>query len=991
MIFILVFSTTGVVAQKTANENQITINSVIKDENGHPIKGAIVYGNEGAIIEKSDDEGKFKITIPDQTDLLIESEGYESAVFKAGEINNRKLFSLKTSLFQYGIKDDVNIAFGKVKKGDLVNAVSVFNPGEILEYDNIQDITQALLGRIPGMMGSYNIRGIGAPLYIVDGIPSDINTINLAEVDQVSVLKDINSSILYGNAAVNGVVMITTKRGQAYKKQINISGYYGVSAPKSLPKYLSSADYMELYNEARVNDGLSAPYDTATISKYRSGNPYRYPNVDYYSKDNLKSVKPFFKLMTELSGGNDVTTYYTNVGWEQTGSLFNFGEGESAKQNTFNVRGNVDIKVNPWIKSSIDAVANFNNSKGPRGYYWSEAATQTPNSFSPLIPISLINPDNTLLKAHLNDVNGKYLLGGTSGYLTNEFANGYSGGENENIQRTFSFNNRIDFDLNKITKGLAFHTNFSFDFYTEYDQSINNSYAVYQPLWDSEKDSIISLTKYGVDKRTGVQNVSDAYYERRFGFYGMFDYDRTFGGVHHVVGSLIGYGNKYKSQGDFQGDKNANISLRMGYIYNKKYLLDFSSAYVNSPKLPEGDRGAYSPSLGLAWVISSEKFMSSVTAVDYLKLKVSGGIINSDSGIGDFYLYDNVYSTSGTYSWDDGSYSNSQVVSSYGSNNGLQFEKRKELNLGFESLLFNRNLSIDGNVFTSLYYDKITRPTTFYPSFYSDYIPYRNYDSNSYKGAELGLSFKQSFGDFSFVIGGNALYSFNKVVKKNEIYLNQYQYRTGRPIDAIFGLVADGFFNDQADIDSHAIQSFGAVKPGDIKYVDQNNDGIINTDDEVKIGRWQSPFSYGLNIKLSYKNFTLFAHGNGGIGGNGVRSNSYYWVDGADKYSEIVLNRWTEATKATATFPRLTSLSNVNNFRTSTFWQYKNNYFNVDRLQLSYTMPDKINRVLKMKNLVFHVDATNLITLSKFKDIKELSIGSEPYYRSFSLGIKTTF
>jgi len=990
--FVLLFSSINVVAQETLKGNQITIESVVKDEKGNPIKGAIIYGNEGAVIAKTDADGKFTIPVPDQTNLLIESDGYEPALFRAGEIKNLKEFSLKTSSFLHGEKDVVNIAFGKVKRGDLVNAVSVINPADILKYDNIQSITEALSGRVPGLLGSTNNRGIGTAMFIVDGLPRDISTINLAEVDQISVLKDINSSILYGNGAVNGVIMITTKRGQAYKRQVNVSGYYGISTPAALPKYLPSADYMELYNEARVNDGLAAKYDATTIASYRYGSPYRYPNVDYYSKEYLKDVKPFSRVMTELSGGNDVAKYYANIGWDQSGSLLNFGTGKTANQNKFNIRGNVDLKINSWIKSSLDAVAVLYNNKVPVGTsYWSSAATMQPNLFAPLIPISLIDPNNTLLKGRKNDVNGMYLLGGTSSYLTNSFANSYSGGVNKNVQRTLSFNSRIDFDLKQFVEGLAFHTNVSFDFYAIYNQSINNTYSVYTPMWNAAVDSIVSLTKNGNDTRSGTQVIGSTSYQRRFGFYGMFDYDRTFGGVHHISGSLLGYGIRYKVQGDFQGNKNLNLGLRAAYSYKNKYMADFSSAYVNSVKLPPGNRGAFSPSLGLAWVISSEDFMSSVSVVDYLKLRLSAGLMNSEAGIDGFYYYDNSYTASGSFSWNEGAWSNTGVIASHASNPGLGFEKRDELNLGLEGIFFNHTFSIDANVFKSEYYDQVVRPQTIYPSFYTSYIPYVNFESNSYRGAELGLSYNRSFGDFSFVIGANALYATSKVVKRDEIYADRYQYRTGRPVDARFGLVADGFFKDANDIANHAIQAFGIVKPGDIKYVDQNKDGIVDGNDQVQIGRWQAPFSFGLNLKLSYKNFTLFAKGTGSTGSDGMLSDNYYWVDGNDKYSAFVLNRWTPATAATATFPRLSSLANTNNYQSSTFWLYKANYFTLDRLQLTYEVPEKIATILKMRNLIFYADASNLLTISKYKIYRELNIGTEPYYRSFSLGVKTMF
>ncbi|MGV8136634.1 MAG: SusC/RagA family TonB-linked outer membrane protein [Mangrovibacterium sp.] len=985
---VLLFSVVNVMAQQTEKESQITISSVVTDENGNPIEGAVIYGNEGAVTAKTDGLGQFSITVPDNTDVLIEADGYESAFFHSTDKYLGK-FTLQSSLFLFGEKDIVNTAFGKVKRGTLINAVSVLEPDNIRQYDNIQKITEALSGRLPGLLGSSNIRGIGSALFIVDGLPRDISTINLSEIDQITVLKDINSSVLYGNAAVNGVVLITTKRGQAYKKQINVSAYSGISKPTALPKYLSSADYMELYNEARVNDGLAPQYSTEAIDNYRSGNPYRYPSVDFYSDEYLKEVKPFSRVSMDLSGGNDVATYYSNVGWFQTGNLLNFGAGKDAKSNTFNARGNVDLRINDRIKSSLDAVAVLSNTKGARGDFWGLASTLRPNLFSPLLPINLIDPDNELLKGRKNDVGGMYLLGGTSSYQSNPIATGYSGGANEHVQRTFSFNNRIDFELDRIAEGLAFHTNISFDYYTEYDQYISNSYAVYTPIWDPEEDLIIGLTQYGTDARTGVQNVGNASYERRIGFYGMLDYNKTINQVHHISGSLLGYATNHKIQGNLQGNKNANLGLRLNYNYDNKYLVDFSSAYVNSAKLPEGNRGAFSPSLGLAWIISSG--MSPGSVIDYLKLRASAGLMNTDAGIDGYYYYDNRYGTSGSYAWYEGGRSANGVLPYYGGNSRLSFEKKQEINLGFESILFSRRLSFDANVFKSVYSDQITRPQTQYPGYFLNYIPYENFEKNAHQGAELGISYNQKIDGFTVVIGANALYADSEVKKKDEIYSEDYLYRTGRPVDARFGLVAEGFFMDQADVDNHEIQAFGTVKPGDIKYVDQNGDGIIDSNDEVQIGRWQAPFSYGLNMKLSYKNLTLFAHGTGRIGADGYLTGNYYWVDGDDKYSEIVLNRWTEATKATATFPRLSSAANSNNFHSSTFWLYRDDYFTLDRVQLTYEVPIRTTNKIAMKSLSFYIDASNLLTISKYKDFRELSVGSEPYYRSFSLGLNATF
>jgi TonB-linked SusC/RagA family outer membrane protein len=976
---------------QTSSSDRLTIESVVVDENGSPVSGAFVYGNEGVAVAKTDARGKFTLYTPELGDLLIEAPGFESLVFEPSQYRNNETLALKRSTFLYGERDAVNIAFAKTKQGNLTNAVSVLDPKELRKYDNTQSITSALTGMVPGLLGSSNIRGIGSALFVVDGLPRDVSTINLAEVEQISVLKDINSSILYGNEAVNGVILVTTKRGQAFKRQINANAYYGIQRPSALPEFVPSAEYMELYNEARLNDGLGAQFSPAVIENYRNGNSYRYPSVDYYSKDYLKSLRPFSRAMVDFSGGNNVAKYYSNVGWSQTGSIYNFGEGKSLKSNVFNVRGNIDLRVNRYIKSAMDAVVVLNNDNTPSGNYFSAASTLRPNLFAPLVPMNLIDPENAILKGHKNNINDTYLLGGTSSYQTNPIAAAYSGGTNKLVQRTFSFNNRIDFDLGNSVKGLAFHTNLSFDYRTVYDQFLSNTYAVYEPVWSATEDRIESLRKYGEDVRTGTQNVGNASYRRRIGFYGLLDYDRTFAEDHHVTGALLAYSTSDKLQSDVQGAKNANLGLRLAYAYKNKYLVDFSSAYVNSVKLPEGNRTALSPSLGLAWMISSEDFMSSANFVDYLKLRVSAGSMNSDFGIPGFFYYNERYGGSGSYSWFEGTRSRSGVAPVNGGNANLAFEKRKEVNLGVEGMFFKNRLSMNANVFSSVYSDQIARPQTIFPSYYTAFIPYRNFEENSYKGAELGVSYRENIGAVSVVVGANVLYSTSKVKKRDELYAVSTRNRTGHPIDAIFGMASDGFFSDQADIAGHALQAFGTVKPGDIKYVDQNNDGIVDANDEVRIGRSQAPLSFGMNLRVAYKNLTLFARGNGRSGANGSISNNYFWVDGDDKYSTYIRDRWTESTKATATLPRLSSIANTNNYRTSDFWLFNDNYFTVDRVQLTYDFQLRLNNRAGLKALSVFADASNLVMLSKYRHIKELNIGSEPQYRSYSLGLNISF
>ena len=471
----------------------------------------------------------------------------------------------------------------------------------------------------------------------------------------------------------------------------------------------------------------------------------------------------------------------------------------------------------------------------------------------------------------------------------------------------------------------------------------------------------------------------------------MLSYDRMFSDVHHVTGKLFGYGSNFMEQGNFQGVRHAHLGLQLTYAMNRKYMVDFSSAYVNSVKLPEGNKGGLSPTLGLAWIMSSEDFMSSVDFVDLLKLRLSGGIINSDLPIGGFFYYDNRYAGSGSISWYEAQRSRSGVASSWSDNPNLGYAKRNEINFGIEGLFFNQTIGVEANLFYDVYNDLVTRPSTRYPSFYTDFIPYENFGSEMYQGAELGLSLNKSAGDWNFYVEANMLYVTSERTKVDEIFDNEYQYRQGRPADATFGLEAIGLFQDQTYIDNSPLQAFGAVKPGDIKYKDQNGDGIVDSNDEVYLRRWQAPLPGGLQVKISYRDVTLYAIGEGRSGSETFKEGNYYWVDGNDKYSEVVLGAWTPETKATATYPRLSSQTNSNNFRRSSYWLYNNDYFQIRKVQLTWNTPESVSKALLMKKLDLFIDASNIFQFAKNREIREINQGGEPYYRSFSVGLKANF
>lgn len=996
LLFLIVISE-NTFGQKKRDQKFVTIESTLKDTNGNPIPGAIVSGMEGAIEVLTKGNGNFSISVPVNTQLLLEAEGFDSKMVTAYQDFDPSEVVLSKASFSENESRLINVPFGQVMAKDIVGSVTAIDPSSLASYDNTQNVFDAIKARVPGLLGNDNIRGMGNALIIVDGIPRDASNINLAEVEQITVLKDANSAILYGSQAKNGVIIVTTKKGKAFKRKIEFTAEQGISEPVILPNYLNSAQSMSLYNEALANDGQPIAFTESEIALHASGNnPYLYPDVNFYSGEYLNNRKPFSRVIGEFSGGSDVAQYFASVGWNHSESLNKLVKGNNGSSDRFNVRARVDFKVNEFIKSNIGAVVIYDRQHNPHGDFWGNAASRQPYLYSQLIPISLIDEEalaNNIDLEKVKRVNGGFILGGTPQFTSNAYGNALFAGYNQNIQRTVQFNNAIDVDLVNITEGLKLKTYLSFDVYNAFIQSVENQYAVYQPTWQKRAngdDYISNINQIGVDLSTGVENLAGNGFMRRTGAYAMLDYERTFDGNHAITSSLLGYFDMVNIENVIINDKHSHLGFRATYGFKNKYLVDFSSAYVNGFKLQEGNKGALSPSLGLAWVVKNDKY-SQKGGFNYLKIRLSGGIMNIDlPNTSNFRLYENSLTQGSNFSWFDGVRSNRETRITRAANSGLTFEKVHNLNLGAEGYFLNRSLLVDANIFTTRNSGQVVQ-RNIYPGLVSDFVPYENYNATGYSGAELGMIWSKPLGELTMDLGVNFMYAASNIVKTDELWENEYQMRQGRPADAIFALEADGLFADETEIQNSPVQAFGQVRPGDIKYKDQNGDGVINQNDEIQIGNSQPRFSYGLHTTLRYKKLSLFALGNGQSGADRFFNNQYFWVQGNDRYSEEVLNRWTPETASTATYPRLSSVNNPNNFRNSTYWLSNNNYFTLSRVQLSYDLSGRITRNWSVKNIGLYLRAMNLAMIGKFSDKQQLRIGSEPAYRSYALGARISF
>ena len=991
--------------------DKIEIRAVVYGKDGSKLKQATVESAGDNAKTSTDTAGLFTMQVSRGADLLISANGYKSAFVKAGP-------GLEQITLEGAPDQLLQVAFRKVNTRDLLGGVSTIDQQSLINKSyNLSPLegAEALVGGF-----NNNIWGFDSYLVLIDGTPRDIGSVQQTEIDHVTFLKSAAAVALYGSRAAKGVVYITTKRGGIHNQIINVRANAGVFVPKAYPQYLGSAEYMTLYNEASKNDGITqgpglpaAPYSAETIYNHASGaSPYRYPNVDYYSSEYLKKVYNRYDVTAEISGGNERARYYTNLGYNTTGGLLNFGEGKKNDgSDRFNIRGNVDLNINSFLSATVDAAAIFYTGRGVNANYWNSASTLRPYRFSPLVPVSMIEPtDQASLQLVKNSdylIDGQYLLGGTQLDQTNPFASIYAGGYNRFNNRQFQFNTGINADLKGITEGLSFHTLLGVDYSNSYNQTYNANYAVYQPNWTSYsgKDLIGSLTKYGEDFKTGNQNISGSAYRQTLSFSARFNYVKSIGNAHNLSAVLLGQGFKQTVSAEYQNVRNLNAGLQLGYNYKQRYYFDFTGAMAHSARLPQQNRLGFSPTATIGWRISEESFLKNSSNIDDLKFTLSAGILNTDLDISNYYLYQTIYKqTDGSwYGWRDGTgIQSTDSRRAETPNLDLKFPKRKELSFGVQGSFFKKFLTVDGSVFYNSTEGNLVQAAVLYPIYFStffpvsSFIPYINYNNQRRMGADIALNFNKRIGSIDWTLGAVATYYTTKATRlaEAEQYTNAYQYRQGRPIDAIFGLQSQGFFTDQNDIQNSAQQTFGQVKPGDIKYKDQNGDKIIDNKDEAYLGKggWSgSPLTAGLNLTAKWRNFTFFALGTGRFGAYAMKNNSYFWVDGEDKYSIVVRDRWTEATKATATYPRLTTLNSDNNFRSSDFWLYSTNRFDLTKVQIGYQLPERILKNKFVKDFNLYVSGYNLLTISGEREIMEMNVGGAPQTRFYNLGLKAMF
>ena len=941
------------------------------------------------------------------------------------------------------VKKKVHVAFRDKDVDHLLGGVSYVDMEELQKKDYTMSSLEDMMALVSGWNGN-NLWGMdndrldnndnnNLPLVIIDGVKRPSNNVLPSEIEQITFLKGAQAVVLYGAKGAKGAILITTKRGKVDGLQITANANTGFHFAKEFPEYLGSAEYMTLYNEARVNDGMDPRYSQQDIYNHSSGlNPYRYPNVNYYSDEYIRKAYNRSEGTLEIQGGGTRAHFYTNINYYRNGDLLNFGPAKDNYTDRFSVRGNVDLVVNNVIKGWANASATFYNENKNKGDFWSEASTMRPNfpeNAAPLIDINMVDPNASnalaILGKSLNLLDGRYFPGGTKANQTNAIADCYFGGKTTAVSRQFQFDAGIIYDMNKFVKGLSFKTLFSIDYAASYSLSYDNKYAVFIPTWSNYNsvDAIVALTQQNDELVTGHMSQSNSRYRQTISWNGHFDYDHTFGGKHHVTGMLLANMFTTTASGTYHRYANANLGLQVGYDYMGRYFAEMSLAGVHSARLAKGHREAISPSFTIGWNIAKEPFMKG-SFVDDLLLSASYSNLNEDIDVymGDryFYLYDALWSTGNSgFSWNEGSTAN-LTFSTAGSNPSLDFIHRKEFSVSLRGSFFNKLISTELTYFNTNMDGFIIQNPTQFPSHLagglsgSSFKPTINNNIQNRKGLDFSVTAQKQLGKVHAQLGIVGTYLTTKWKTYDETIdpVAPQKHTEGQALDAIWGYNCLGFYTaDDFNYDEGtgkytlkdglpkpSLSGSTNLQPGDLKYEDVAGgpngepDGKIDNKDQVvlgKAGTYGAPLTLGINLTLKYKNWTLFVLGNGSFGAKGMMNSSYYFMSGEAKYSVNARNRWTQETANTATHPRLTTLATANG-EASTFWLYSTDRFNLRKIQLTYDFPKEMFEGKWVKALSVYINGNDLLTISKNRKLMETSVGYAPQTRFYNLGVKVT-
>jgi len=969
------------------------ISGVVVDAKEEPLIGVnvLIKGTKTGSI--TDVNGQFKlpsVTIKNPT-LVFTYIGYDAQelVFQ-GQVLHVQLIE-KAKL----LDEVVVVGYGSQRKKDLTGSVATIKSSDIKSLP-VPSVSDALQGRAagvqvissgtPGSDATFRIRGIGTindanPLVVIDGFPIDggLNQLNMEDVESIQVLKDASATAIYGSRGANGVIIVTTKHGTGAKSQLNFSYSYGTQQATNMPKMLNASQFASLHNEMLANAGLTQNPEFADPTSLGTG-------TDWLGA--FFRTAPMQNYSLNYSGGSDKTNIYVSGNYfNQDGIVLNTG----FKRFTFQL--NTDTKVTSFLKFGNSLTLNHDiKSNGdysirnamlalPTQAIYHEDGSYTGPVGQPIYSGDITNPIGAA-KTVQNSTNGYNLMGSVYGEL--EIL--------KNLKFKSTFGLQANFwDSRTWSPKRAWDTSVNLESYLGEQFNKNLTW-----LWDNTftYDKTFGKHKLGIMAGTSAQENK---YDYMNGSIQSFASDVTQQLNNGILLPKVGGSTSSYSMLSYMG--------RVNYAFADKYLFTATLRQDGSSRFGEKNKYGLFPSASVAWRISEEDFFKPVTFVNYLKIRAGYGATGNQS-IGNYSFA----SSLNTIKYNFNNNVVSAVVPTVMPNPYVQWEQQKQGNIGLDATMFNQRVEVTLDAYLKQT-DKMLVPMVVPVSTgYSDvYVPSINAGTMENKGIELTVNTRNLTGELKWNTMLNVSFNANKVVSINDtipmssgsIGLNQNLalIQAGLPINEFYGFVTDGIFQNQQEVDAHAIQVPGSdpynrTSPGDIRFKDLNNDGVINDKDRTYLGSPNPTFTFAMNNTFSYKglDLSIFLQG---VAGNKICNANRFWSEAmavAQNQTNATLNRWTgEGTSNT--MPRAVFNDPNKNTRPSDRYIEDGSYLRIKNVTLGYTLPTNLVKKAQISNARLYISAQNLFTITKYSGF-DPEVGTSgidnsvyPVTRTISFGI----
>ena len=859
---------------------------------------------------------------------------------------------------------------------------------------------------------TFYVRGLqslstSTPLILVDGVERDISFVSPEEVDHVSILKDAAAVALYGYKGANGAILVTTKRGEYNSQNIRVSYDHLFNFQANRPKFVDGATFASALNEALANEGSAPRFTQEELSAFQNGNhPFQYPNVNWVDETFRKNGVNN-KIAVEFSGGGERFRYFTMVNLiSDKGFIKNFKDTEGySTQDKYvrgNLRTNLDIDLTPTTMLKINMLGMLSEMSRPSGP--TSIGSSSSTAVADLWDMVYSTPS---LAFPIRNENEEW--GGSSTYsgVNNPVAQSSGAAYYKLHERALYADMTLNQDLKYWIEGLSLTGRLGYDTYSTLyeDHSMTYVYGNYPVTgWQGgspvKGDYWSSGTPGTMSKNSGSID-----WARRLIFSAGLNFDRLFADKHYVY-SQLKWDYEYQNTTGSTGYTiyRHNVSWLGHYGFDNRYIGEVALVYSGSNRLAPDTKWNLSPTVSGAWVLSNENFLKNSSIVNFLKLRASFGIINADYLPGDnvwnYYAasYSQGSSATGSYPFGAGYdvvYPNTTL--------GLlptlnpSHEKAYKYNLGIDARLFG-GLNVEFDVYMQKRKDIWVEGTGAYTALIGFDAPYINAGKVDSKGIELSLDYTKKLGDLTLNLGG--MFNFNKnEIKEQAEEPRAYDnlVRTGNPLNSTYGLVAIGLFRDQADIDASPKQNFSTVLPGDIKYKDINNDGVIDANDVTKIGYsgYAPEIFYNIHAGLEFKGFgfDLLFQGASRYSAN-LSAKGMYWplLNTTNLSQQAYDGRWTPS-NPDAKFPRLSTESNANNYQTSTFWQRDRSFLKLRNVELYYNLPsDLLQKTRFINTAKVYVRGVDLFCADHIDEADAEVYGvSAPVNKSIVAGVALSF